>query len=79
MPTILRKNGFEFFFYSNEHLPRHIHVYKAGAAAKFNLEPIVELEETDGMKMKQVNEAFVIVCQHREKLINAWNKYHGQK
>ncbi len=22
MPTLLRQNGFEFFFYANEHLPR---------------------------------------------------------
>lgn len=28
MPTILTTNGFRFFFYSNEHLPIHIHVEK---------------------------------------------------
>jgi hypothetical protein len=39
MPTALRKNGFEFFFWSNDHSPAHIHVFKAGGEAKFNLEP----------------------------------------
>ena len=27
-PTLLIENGFKFFFYANEHLPRHIHVVK---------------------------------------------------
>ena len=26
MPTLLRKDGFKFFFYANEHEPKHIHV-----------------------------------------------------
>ncbi len=28
MPTVLRKDGYRFFFYSNEHLPIHIHIEK---------------------------------------------------
>lgn len=39
MPTVLRKNGFEFFFWSNDHSPAHIHVFKAGGEAKFNPNP----------------------------------------
>ncbi|WP_339864042.1 DUF4160 domain-containing protein [uncultured Algoriphagus sp.] len=30
MPTVLRENGYRFFFYSNEHLPKHTHVEKSG-------------------------------------------------
>ncbi|MBE0499452.1 MAG: DUF4160 domain-containing protein [Campylobacterales bacterium] len=30
MPTVLRINGFRFFFFSDEHLPLHIHVEKRG-------------------------------------------------
>ena len=26
MPTLLRQDGFKFFFYANEHEPKHIHV-----------------------------------------------------
>ncbi|MGB0788697.1 MAG: DUF4160 domain-containing protein [Marinirhabdus sp.] len=26
MPTVLRLRGYRFFFYSNEHLPIHVHV-----------------------------------------------------
>ncbi|MGD9554716.1 MAG: DUF4160 domain-containing protein [Arcobacteraceae bacterium] len=28
MPTVLRVEGFRFFFFSDEHLPLHIHVEK---------------------------------------------------
>ena len=28
MPTLLNKDGFKFFFYANEHEPRHMHVIK---------------------------------------------------
>lgn len=41
MPTILRIQGFRFFFYSNEgNEPPHIHVEKAEASAKFWLESV---------------------------------------
>ncbi len=40
MPTIFKQNGFRFFFYSNDHLPKHVHTEKSGMTAKFNLNPI---------------------------------------
>jgi hypothetical protein len=40
MPTILRMNGFRFFFYSNENdEPAHVHVEKGDAEGKIWLEP----------------------------------------
>ena len=40
MPTIFIVLGFHFMFYSNEHMPIHIHVKKGGASAKFSLSPV---------------------------------------
>ncbi|HRF58095.1 MAG TPA: DUF4160 domain-containing protein, partial [Campylobacterales bacterium] len=34
LPTLLVKNGFKFFFYANEHEPKHIHVMNGGGFAK---------------------------------------------
>jgi len=49
MPTILRKDGFRFFFFSREGTePPHIHVEQAERYAKFWLEPAVLLEESRG-------------------------------
>lgn len=47
MPTVLRIRGYRFFFYSNEHLPQHIHVEKGNNTAKFNIEE-VELVRSRG-------------------------------
>ena len=41
MPTVLRVQGFRFYFYANEGSePPHVHVDKGGASAKYWLEPI---------------------------------------
>ena len=37
MPTLLNLNGFKFFFYANEHEPKHIHVMKNNGFAKIHL------------------------------------------
>jgi len=37
MPTLLLKEGFKFFFYANEHEPKHIHVMKGSDFAKIEL------------------------------------------
>ncbi len=37
MPTLLNENGFKFFFYANEHEPKHIHVIKGDGFAKIEL------------------------------------------
>ncbi|RLA78297.1 MAG: hypothetical protein DRG78_15485 [Epsilonproteobacteria bacterium] len=29
LPTLLNKNGFKFFFYANEHEPKHIHIMRS--------------------------------------------------
>jgi len=47
MPTILRKDGLRFFFFSREGTePPHVHVEQAERYAKFWLEPVVLLEES---------------------------------
>ena len=41
MPTILRLDGYRFFFFSNEHdEPAHIHVEFGDKLAKYWLEPV---------------------------------------
>jgi hypothetical protein len=41
MPTVLRWNGYRFYFFSNEGSePPHIHVDKGGNSVKYWLEPV---------------------------------------
>lgn len=55
MPVVLRLDGFKFFFYSDAGHPlepTHIHVFKAGAGAKFWLAPSVQLARNEGFDAK---------------------------
>jgi hypothetical protein len=47
MPTVLRREGYRFYFYSHEpNEPPHIHVDGAGASAKFWLRPLALARNT---------------------------------
>lgn len=39
MPTLFILFGLRFYFYSDEHLPIHIHIKNADGQAKFNIVP----------------------------------------
>ena len=60
MPTLFIFFGMRFFFYSNEHLPIHIHVKNADGEAKFNVEKSVEMVLNRGMKNKDLKMAEAI-------------------
>ena len=57
MPTILLAFGLRFYFYSDEHLPIHVHVENAEGRAKFSLEPNIELIKNEGMKPKDLKKS----------------------
>ena len=38
MPNIFEKDGFRFFFYSNERRPIHVHVRHGGGESVFDVE-----------------------------------------
>ncbi len=38
MPKVFEKDGYRFFFYSNEHTPVHVHVRYGGGEAVFAIE-----------------------------------------
>ena len=78
MPTILNVKGFRFFFYSNEHLPIHIHIEKDDKTAKFNLEPI-EIVYTRRFKASEISEMVELVNEHKEFFITKWNEYFNHK
>jgi hypothetical protein len=54
MPTILRWEGFRFYFYSHEpNEPPHVHVDRDGASVKFWLNP-VELARNHGFPARDL-------------------------
>jgi hypothetical protein len=54
MPTLFIFFGLRFYFYSEEHLPIHVHVQNADGKAKFNVDPEIELVYNKGLKKKDL-------------------------
>ncbi len=78
MPTLLRINGYRFFFYTNEHLPKHIHIEKGEGTAKFDLFP-VELVKSKRFKVAEISEIRKLVLENREVLNQKWDEYFNLK
>jgi hypothetical protein len=74
MPTIFRKDGYQFFFYSNEHLPIHVHVRYGGGEAIFALEEEVVLRESHGLKVRELIKAQILAEQNKEVIIQRWHE-----
>ena len=77
MPTVFVAFGFTFRFYSNDHVPMHIHVLKDGHKAKYSLFP-VELVENNGFKPAEIRLIGSIVEERREEMIECWNKFFNR-
>ena len=81
MPVVFRHNGYRFFFYSNEGIPReplHIHVRKGVAVAKFWLVPFPEVAESHGLSAHELHELLDVAVQHRLEIERYWNEYFGE-
>lgn len=71
-PTVMRREGLRFFFYSDERAePPHIHVAAGGNAVKFWLGP-VELARNRGFAAHDVNRIRGIIVENREYLWEVW-------
>jgi len=75
MPTVLRWNGYRFYFFSNEgDEPPHIHIDKAGNTAKFWLNP-QRLARNIGFAAREVAEIEAKVREQHAQFLEAWNEY----
>lgn len=77
MPTVLRRNGYRFYFFSHEpNEPPHVHVDRGEASLKAWLVP-VGLARNRGFRPREINAILVIVEEHRVMLLEAWHEYFG--
>jgi hypothetical protein len=77
LPIVFEKDGYKFFFYSNEHEPVHVHVRHSGGEAVFEVETKVELRESQGMKMLELRKALKLVKENRDLILEKWYEYLG--
>lgn len=77
MPIAIERDGFKFFFYSNEHQPIHVHARNGSGRAKFDVSGEVELIESRGMKVAELRRAQEIVESEVETIRSKWHEYFG--
>jgi hypothetical protein len=77
MPTLLIIDGFRFFFYSNDHLPMHVHVRGKDGEAKFLLEPVM-VESCYGLSVRDLRKIEKIISDNQSNFIESWKQYFNQ-
>jgi len=75
-PTVFRERNARFYFFTREEPRMHIHVQTPDGEAKFWVEPEIELAETIKLKPKELNRLKKIIEEHKQEIINEWNKVH---
>jgi hypothetical protein len=77
MPTLLIQDGFKFFFYANEHEPKHVHVSKGDDYAKVELGTLRISKQF--MKPKELKKALSIIQEHNQGFEAKWDEWHTQR
>ena len=73
MPTLLLRDGFKFFFYANEHEPKHVHVEKGNDYAKIELRT---LRVTNNyMRPQTLKKAIKIVEANQDDFERTWDEW----
>ena len=78
MPTILFLFGLRFFFYSEEHLPMHVHVRNGDGRAKILLET-AQVVDNNGIKLADLKKAVAAVRQYKAEMIQAWIEHFDEE
>ena len=74
---VFEKDGYKFFFYSNEHFPVHVHVRHGDGEAVFNVEESVELRESHNMKVSELAKAQQLAEENRQLILEKWHEHLG--
>lgn len=84
MPTIYRYIGFIFKFFTNEHLPVHLHVIKQERQSKIEIEYKKEGLNLTAKKIKgyepltptEIKTAKEFITKYHLQIINKWNQVY---
>lgn len=79
MPTLFVIYGLRFYFYSDDHLPIHVHVRNADGRAKIQVQPEIEVMENRGIKPADMKRALVIVRLYQHRIIREWYEHMHEK
>ena len=77
MPTLLLQDGVKFFFYANEHEPRHVHFTKGHDCAKVELGTFHVIVKY--MKPRDLKQVLRIVREHNAAFEGKWDEWFRQR
>ena len=75
MPTLFTIFGLRFYFYSDEHLPIHVHIRNSNGRAKIQVDPEVALIENKGIKPNDIKKALFLVRLYKKQITESWYEY----
>jgi len=79
MPTILRINGYRFFFYSSDQSePAHIHVAKGSGIGKIWLIPELKVQYLNYFTRQEERQIIAMVDEHKSLFKEKWNEFFHQ-
>lgn len=81
MPTILRRDGFRFVIWFNDHPPPHVHVKRAGGELIIDLGlggSLPTVSSNRGMSYREENAALLIVALNNRMFLERWEEIHGE-
>ena len=87
MPKISEYLGLIFFFYSNEHLPIHVHVSLAEFETKFELKYengrlkdilVQKVKARKSLSVQNTKEAIKFIKKYHEEIVEKWTKFFIQ-
>lgn len=78
MPTIMYLFGLRFYFYSEEHLPIHVHVQNGDGKAKINVETL-EVMENKGIKPADLKKSVEAVKTYQTDIKKAWREHFDEE
>ncbi len=78
MPKVFEKDGYRFFFYSNEHRPIHVRVRYGDGEAVFEVEQRVDLHESQGLKVRELKKAEELATEPRGLITERWNEHFNR-
>jgi hypothetical protein len=79
MPTLFYYLGLKFYFYSNDHLPVHVHVGRENVEARYQVMPDIKLIENRGLKPRELRVAELAIEENREIIIERWTECFKNK
>ena len=76
-PTIYNEGPYRFFFFSREESRPHVHVISSNGEAKFWLDPVIALANSDGLSQVELRRIQKIMERNHGKFRKAWKDFFG--